>query len=60
MKEYYYQYKDADIDAMTKEECSVAYNELAAGISELYNIILDVNSILNDTPAVEEGLPIQQ
>ena len=45
---------------MTKEECSVAYNELEAGISELYNIILDVNSILNDTPAVEEGLPIQQ
>ena len=60
LKEYYYQYKDADIDAMTEEECSVAYNELAAGISELYNIILDVNSILNDTPAVEEGLPIQQ
>lgn len=54
LKKTYYQYKDADIDAMTDEQRSSAYDELSKGIAKLNSTVANVQRILNNEPIVLE------
>lgn len=54
LKKKYYQYKSADIDAMTDEERSSAYDELAKGIVNLCGVVNNVERILKNEPIVIE------
>lgn len=54
LKKSYYQYKDADIDAMTDEQRSSAYDELSGGIAKLCSTVSNVVRILNNEPVVIE------
>lgn len=54
LKKDFYKYKNADIDAMTDEQRSSAYDELSKDIADLQSTVLNVQRILNNEEIVIE------
>lgn len=55
LKKLYYQYKDVDADALSKEERTQIYEVFGEKIEELYNTVLTVEKIAANEPIVEEN-----
>lgn len=54
LKKTYYTYKDVDMDAASQQELSMAYDELAKGITKLCKTVKNVERILQNEPVVIE------
>lgn len=52
LKKIYYNYKDADIEALSAEQRSAAYDELSGGIAVLCKTVTNVERILNNVQIV--------
>lgn len=60
LKKVYYQYKDMDIDALTDEQRSQAYDMLSKSISKLHSTAKNVQRIRGNEPIVVEMQEIEE
>ena len=54
LKKLYYKYKESDVEAMSKEDRSAAYDELSSAISAMIKTVTNVERIKNNEPIVVE------